>query len=342
MRESTLSNFVPKLRIQKSYYKDLKYVKSDNTMALVLGFLGAARPEGYTQKVLKEMLKGAESVSGVATELIFLSHYHIGPCVADYNCIRDPNHRCTLADDMGRKGEGKLFKKLEEANGFIFASPVHGWNVDALTHLFIERLYPFLWSGGLKGIPIATANVASNQGFQNLASKMLCELAFEYGMMYIGGLPVHAAYLEEALQKAKYLGIKLGEASLKDEKEGRKIPTDEELWLFYQDKPWNPFQYYIENLTMGTSDPNLSIIKSSLSLGTFKKKEAIELLKKADIEFDKFSYYYGLNDTENAIKSLVKSSALWTHATWSEFLEEQLIKVPVPKAYRPIVETSTT
>jgi len=307
-------------------------------MARVLGFLGSARRDGYTVKVLKEALEGAKSIQGVEAELIYLLDYKFGPCTSCYECIRRSDHRCVLQDDMGRLGEGKLWKKIEGANGFIFAAPVHFWSADALSHLFIERLYPFLWSGELKGIPVATITVASNQGFQFVANTMLCEWAFTMVMKYVGGLPVHAAYLDEALPRARYLGMKLGEAALKDEKEGRKAPTDEEIWLYYQDKPWRVFPHYIENLTMGTGNPELSVIKRSLAHGTFKRKEAVDLLKKADEEFDKFSYHYSLGNYEEAIKSLVKASAFWTHATWKEFLEEQLIKAPPPKVYRPVEE----
>ncbi|MCD6530173.1 flavodoxin family protein [Candidatus Bathyarchaeota archaeon] len=300
--------------------------------------MGSARRDGYTVKVLKEALEGAKSVQGVEAELVYLLDYKFGPCISCYECIRRSEHRCVLQDDMGKLGEGKLWKKIEGANGFILAAPVHFWSADALSHLFIERLYPFLWSGELKGIPVATITVASNQGFQFVANTMLCEWAFTMAMKYVGGLPVHAAYLDEALPRARYLGMKLGEAALKDEKEGRKPPTDEEIWLYYQDKPWKVFPHYIENLTMGTGDPELSVIKWSLAHGTFKRKEAVDLLKKADEEFNKFSHHYSLRNYEEAIKSLVKASAFWTHATWKEFLEEQLIKAPPPKVYRPLEE----
>jgi len=305
-------------------------------MAKVLGILGSARKDGYTIKVLKKALEGAASVSGVEIELVHLLNYDFGPCKSCYECIRRDEHRCILHDDMG--GNGKLWKKIEGANGFIIASPVHFWTADALTHLFIERLYPFVWSGELRGIPVMTIAVASNQGFQMVANRMLCEWAFTLGMKYIGGLPVHAAYMDEALLEAKYLGELIGKAALKDEKEGRKAPTDLELWLEYQDAPWKVYPHYIENLTLGKNAPLLSIMERSLSHGKFKKKESIKLLEKAEEEFKKFVHYYNLSDHENAIKHLVRASAFWTHATWREFLKEQLLKVPPPKVYRPIEE----
>lgn len=304
-------------------------------MARVIGILGSARKDGYTVKVLNEALEGAKSVSDVEVELIHLLDYNFGPCTSCYECIRMVEHNCILLDDMGKKGEGKLWRKVEEANGLILAAPVHCWSADALTHLFVERLYPFEWSGKLKGIPVVTIAVASNQGFQIIANNMLCEWAFSYSMKYIGGLPVHTAYLDDALLKARYQGVEVGEAALRDEMEGRRAPTDEEIWLYYQDKPWNVFPHYVENLTMGTGDPAFSIIRRALSHGTFKKKEALELLRKADEEFKNFSYHYSLGNYELALKILVKASAFWTHATYKEFLEE-LIKAPPPKIYRPI------
>jgi len=307
-------------------------------MARVLGFLGSGRKDGYTIRVLEEVLRGAGEVEGVETELIHLLDYKFGPCTSCYQCIRLPEHRCILPDDMGHRGEGKLWKKVESANGIVLAAPVHFWTADALTHLFVERLYPFAWSGELRGIPVATIAVASNQGFQITANELLCQLAFTLGMRYIGGLPVHVAYLDEALPKARYLGLKLGEAALSDEKEGRKPLSDEELWLYYEDKPWSVFQRYVDNLTMGTGDPQLSIIKRALAHGIFKKKEAVEHLKKADEEFERCMKYISLGERRNAIKSLVKASAFWTSATYKEFLEEQLIKAPKPKTYRPIEE----
>lgn len=305
-------------------------------MAKVLGIIGNARKDGYTIRVLSRALEGAKSISGVDIELIHLLDYQFGPCISCYACIRSRKHRCIKLDDMGHKGKGKLWKKIEKANALILAAPVHHWSADALTHLFIERLYPFLWSGELRGIPVVTISVASNQGFQTIANEMLCEWAFTMGMQYIGGLPVHVSYLNEALQESKYLGTKLGEAALADEKEGRKAKTDEEMWLSYQDKPWSVFPHYINNLTMGTNDPQHSIIKKALLHGSFKKKEAVELLIKADQEFDKFSHYYSQKDHSNAILYLVRASAFWTHATWKEFLEEQLIHSKQPRTYRPI------
>jgi len=307
-------------------------------MARVIGVMGNARKDGYTVKVLQEALEGACAASGVEAELVCLLDYDFGPCRSCYECIRMAEHRCVRQDDLGERGQGKLWRKVEAANGLILATPVHFWSADALIHLFVERLYPFLWSGELRGIPVLTVSVASNQGFQLVANAMLCEWAFTLGAHYIGGLPVHVAYLAEALREARYLGSKLGEAALKDERQGRKAPSDEELWLEYVDKPWSVLPHYVENLTRGTGDPTRSIIRQALAQSAFKKPEATAFLADADKEFERFAEHQSLSEGREAIGALVRASALWTHATWKEFLEEQLIKAPPPKAYRPLDE----
>ena len=237
---------------------------------------------------------------------------------------------------MGRRGESGLWRIVESANAMVWASPVHCWTADALIHLFIERLYPFLWSGELKGIPLATLAVASNQGFQHVAHRMLCQWAFTTGARYVGGLAVHAAYLEQALQDAAYLGSKLGEAALTDETQGRQPLTDEEMWLAYEATPWPVYPHYVDNMTQGTGAPEQSIVTQSLARGTFTRAEARSLLEEAEAALAVHWQRAHTGTREEAIRALVRASALWTHATWKAFLEDDLIKAAPPKAYRPL------
>ncbi len=302
-------------------------------MARIVGILGSARKDGYTVRVLNAMLDAANKIPGVQVESVHLLDYAFGPCRSCYTCIRRADHRCIQNDDMG--GTGVLWQKIEAAHAMVWASPVHRWTADALTHLFIERLYPFIWSGKLKGIPVATLAVASNQGFQIEAHRALCQLAFSVGARYVGGLPVHAAYLGEALKDAAYLGEKIAEAALEDER-SRSALTDEELWLAYQNTPWAVYPHYVANLTMDTANPEFSIIKRALARGTFARAEAVAFLKEADKALDESMQYESLGKREQAIRTLVRASARWTHATWKEFLEEDLIQTPPPKAYRPL------
>jgi multimeric flavodoxin WrbA len=300
-------------------------------MAYVLALLASGRAKGFTASVLQAAIKGAEGVDGVDVELVRVHQYKFGPCTSCFNCIRDDPHECTLPDAMGADGE--LMAKVKRANGWILADPVHHWGPSAQTHLFIERCYPFLWSGGLEGMPFASISCASNQGMQRLANANLCKWAFTKGFRYIGGLPVHTTYIERARREAEDLGRKLAEAAKLDEQGRRKYP-DEERYVAYLDKPWNALQPYLDNLSSGTMAYEHSLIAEGF--GSFKRQEAIELLEKSKGHFERALELYKQGKRSDSCIELVRASGFWTHATWKEFLEEDVIKSSVPDAYRPI------
>ncbi len=302
-------------------------------MAVILALLASGRPKGYTASVLQAAVKGAEEVAGVEVELVHLHRYTFGPCTSCFQCIRNDPHECTLKDAMGKDGE--LMAKVKRANGWILADPVHHWGPSAQCHLFFERCYPFLWSGELEGMPFASISCASNQGMQRLANENICKWAFTKGFRYIGGLPVHTAYLAQALQEAEKLGRKLAEAAKLDAKGRRKFP-DQDRYLEYLNKPWSALEPYLDNLSNGTMTYESSLIEEGLA--SFKRKEAVELLQQSRGHLKKALEFHAQDRAEEACLELVRASAFWTHATWKEFLEEDVIKSKVPEAYRPIVD----
>jgi len=310
-----------------------EYERRPTTMAYVLALLASGRTKGFTASLLESAIEGAQSVENVEVELVHLHKYKFGPCNSCFNCIRDESHNCVLKDAMG--GDGELMAKVKRANGWIIADPVHCWGPSAQIHLFIERCYPFVWSGNLEGMPFASISCASNQGMQRIANSNLCKWAFTYGLRYIGGLPVHTAYLERARQEAKELGRKLAEAAIEDAKGRKKFP-DPERYVDYLGKPWRVLEPYLDNLSNGTFEYPSSLIAEGFS--NFKKQEARELLTEAKSHLEESLNLYKQGKHEEACDQLVRASALWTHATWKEFLEEDVVKTSVPGAYRPIVE----
>jgi multimeric flavodoxin WrbA len=303
-------------------------------MARVLGLLMSGRRNGFTASLLAAATRGAESVVGVQVELVHVNRLELRPCRSCFNCIRSQAHECTQTDAMGARGE--LMRKLNEANGWIIADPVHMWGPTATCHLFVERCYPFLWSGALSGMPFMSVSCASNQGMQRLANQIICKWAFAFGLRYVGGLPVHTTHLEQAGRAAEALGAALGKAAVQDA--AQRVPvTDVQRFIEYLDKPWSALEPYLQNLTEGTMRFEGSLIEAGLS--SFKRQEAIELLAQAKGPFIDALNAFAAGDRERACELLVRASALWTHATWKEFLEEQVIGSAVPDAYRPLSES---
>jgi multimeric flavodoxin WrbA len=305
-------------------------------MAKVLALLTSARKNGFTSGLLEEAVNAAEKKPNVTVEFINAYDYKFGPCNSCFTCIRHPESYCSLKDDMGREGDGELFKKLLDVNGLIIAQPVYFWGSAAMTHLYIERLYPFLSHNTLHGLPFASISCASNQGMMNIADTELARWAFTLKLLYIEGLPVHTVYYEEARLRARYLGEKLAKAALKDEEEGRRHLSDEDSWFSYMDKPWNALQPYLDNLTRGTFRWQDSLIEYALTQGTIKNPESRAMLEEAQEALIETINAWNLQDLSKAQKMLLKASALWTHATFRENCDKLGLKVNIPGDYRPL------
>lgn len=304
-------------------------------MAKILAVLCSGRREGYTATVMEAALEGVKG-AGAEVEVAHLKDFKLGPCTSCFECIRREDHACILPDDMGREGKGRLFVKVCGANALLLADAVHMWGPTASAHLFIERFYPFIWSGKLNGMPFSSISCATNQGMQHLALREICKWAFTLNMRFVGGLAVHAARFEKALKEARVLGRRLAEAALRDEEGRRKYEDDFERFLDYADKPWSPLLPYLQNLTKGTLTYEESFPEEALRERTFKDEKALSLLKKAAEDLKEAVRRYKLGDLEGATRALVEASAYWTHATWREFLEKEVIKAKPPSVYRPI------
>lgn len=295
-------------------------------MTLVLGVSCSSRKNGFTATLLKTLLESARTVHGIRAEMIYPTDYDFGPCKSCFNCIRDPKHTCSLDDDFGRKGEGVLFKKVKEAKALAIASPVHNFGISSMAHVFLERLYPFVWSGFVNGMPFAGITCASNQGMQHEAMQELCRISYTLTFRWVDGLSVHTCYYKKALTEAKVLGIAVANSAKENAKRRLRF-TDTERMLHYQSSPWKPLGVILKNLEM---------IDESIKTSSFKRKEAAELLRMAGHEHAEAMHYYCLMNHEKAIHHLSLALSYWARATWSEYLETKIMKVRVPEAYRPI------
>ncbi len=307
-------------------------------MATVLAVLTSGRRRGFTAQLLQRAVAAATAVDGVHVNLLHAHDFSFGPCVSCFACVRRPEGACVLDDDMGRGGGGALYRAIAGANALLIADPVHNWSPSATARLLIERCYPFLWTGALKGMPSATLSCASNQGMQRLARRELCKWLFGLRTRYVGGVAAHLAGFEQALQEAGGIGAAVARAALIDER-GRRAWDDPECFEHYvRHAPWDPLECYLENLTDGTFDAETSIMARASAAGSFGSPHARELLDRAQAELTQTLELHRAGDRIGAARSLADASAYWTHATWLEFLAEEVIGTQQPQAYRPLPE----
>ena len=277
-------------------------------------------------------IEGAMAVRGIEVDRACLLDFQppITPCISCFECWKFPGRGCILKDALGMKGNGDLYQRIKKANGIILADPVHMHGPSSGTHVFMERCYPFVPKDELNGVPFASISCASSGGWMHAATREICRWAFCLHFKYLGGLPVHAIYHEEALEEARFLGREVAKAALTDEKEGRKIMAYEETWLHYADKPWSMLEPCLHNLTRGTFRWEDSLIEYGLRHDKLKKKEAMALLEKARSKLIEAVNAYRLNDLMLATKRLAEANTLWSNASDKEFFEENIVPWKMP------------
>jgi multimeric flavodoxin WrbA len=293
-------------------------------MVHVLCVLASARQKGYTAKLLDSVANGIQSVRNVDYEVVHIHEYlPISPCISCWNCLRKDKHTCTLNDSMGKQGKGELFQKVADTNALFIAQPVYFGRPPASVHLFFERFYPFMWSRELNGMPFASLSQAGNNGYARSADMAMARWAYTWYLRYVGGIPVHLIYYEEAKKQSHLLGKKLAEAAIEDAEERLRISPLDRL-LGAHGNPWSSFEPTIENLTNGTYSYEGSLINYALKHGTVKKEKAIDLMIKAGEELKLALHYYKLGDNRQTAEYLIKTRGFFSPATSKEFLEEEV------------------
>jgi hypothetical protein len=147
--------------------------------------------------------------------------------------------------------------------------------------------------------------------------------AYTFNLKYIGGLPVHLIYLEEAKKKAHNLGIKLAEEAILDA-DGRTEISQVDRLLGTHGNPWSNIEPAIDNLTNGTFRYEDSLVEYSLTHGKMTKESTISLMKKAGEELKLILQYYKIGNNEKVAEHLVKLRSYFSPATAEEFLNEEI------------------
>ena len=99
----------------------------------IAGIVGSPHKDGMNAQLLKKALAGAEE-AGAETMTVFLADEEMEPCQGcggncweTHECIHDPASAVRNA-------------RLQDADGLVMAVPVYCWQMNGLTHLFIDKM----------------------------------------------------------------------------------------------------------------------------------------------------------------------------------------------------------
>lgn len=113
-----------------------------NGMTKILAINGSYRDDGVTDQAVEAAVKALQA-SGAEVEIILLREHPIEFCLNCRECSQQPGEapgECVQHDGMQA-----LIDKIEQADGYILASPTNFGSVTAIFKRFMERLVVYAY-----------------------------------------------------------------------------------------------------------------------------------------------------------------------------------------------------
>lgn len=167
---------------------------------------GGPHKDGCTNVAIEEVSK-ALNKEGIETEIFWIGVKPIGGCVGCNKCLGGSN-RCFMDDAVN-----EFLDKSEDADGFVFGSPVHFAAASGNITSFLDRV--FYGRGQLFKGKICASVVSCRRGGATAAFDQLNKYALMSNMYIVGSSywnQIHGRNKEEAekdlegLQTMKNLG----------------------------------------------------------------------------------------------------------------------------------------
>jgi len=106
-------------------------------MKKILAINGSYRDDGITDQSVEAFVRALES-AGAEIEVVQLRDYPIEFCLNCRECTQQPGD--SPGQCVQRDGMDELINKIEQADGYILASPTNFGSVTAVFKRFMERL----------------------------------------------------------------------------------------------------------------------------------------------------------------------------------------------------------
>lgn len=172
----------------------------------VLLLNGSTRKNGCTYLAIAEVAK-VLNAEGVATEIVQLGGGALRDCIGCNGCVG--KGRCVFADDV----VNELIAKAQEADGFVFGSPVYYAHPSGQILSLLDRLF---YAGGSAfthkpGAAVVTARRAGATAALDVLNKYMTDaqmpvVSSTYWNMVFGPVPELVEQDREGLQTMRNLG----------------------------------------------------------------------------------------------------------------------------------------
>ena len=127
----------------------------------ILMISGSPRKRGYGAKVLKELESIFTESAEIECEYLFIKDYKLEACRGCLVCQKKSGENCPIKDDII-----KIKEKFNEADGFVFISPVYIRMISAQMKQLFDRLSFWLHRpvhGGKPALLLCTSSYAGSK-----------------------------------------------------------------------------------------------------------------------------------------------------------------------------------
>jgi len=130
-------------------------------MTKVLAINGSYRDNGITDQAVEVMVQATQAV-GAETEIVLLREHLIAFCLNCRDCTQQPGD--TPGECVQHDGMQALIHRIEQADGYILASPTNFGSATALFKRFMERLIVYAyWPWEMNAPQLRKANAAKKK-----------------------------------------------------------------------------------------------------------------------------------------------------------------------------------
>lgn len=116
----------------------------------ILAINGSPRRTGNTTRIIRAILKGAES-DGAETTEVNLHAINMKGCQGCLKCRKNPGF-CAQKDDLSPHLEA-----MKTCDGLVLGSPIYMYRISGQMKLFLDRCYSLYTPGGEEGYGSAVA-----------------------------------------------------------------------------------------------------------------------------------------------------------------------------------------
>lgn len=164
----------------------------------ILAIIGTpTREAGFTTQTVDALAKSIREKSNADVEYLYLEDVSLSRCQGYLTCVKFGERQCPVGAEMA-----PLLEAMKAADGVIFASPVHCFNVSTLMKNFIDLLVYQIHRPEFFGKKAVVVTSAAGAG-QKQVLKYLRKTAAIWGFDVVGQFGTHAGLFKAEKYQAK-------------------------------------------------------------------------------------------------------------------------------------------